>query len=188
MIFASQGLDQLRFRRIVLSMSSTTHFSRFTSGPSRCPGAEFATEPIDVPTMVGVPATTLIIRCGRDCAVMDDAMTAVQWMFPGVTTRADFAARTAEAAQAAERAHYEQVRRCVAAHRMSADQHRLYAAPKDASFDGPLPAQWLGAPPLYLTDTQLGDRRLPIGVTERVSGAPDECLRLLADAGVIELW
>ena len=35
---------------------------------------------------------------------------------------------------------------------------------------------------------ELGDRPLPIGVTERVSGAPVECLRLLADAGVIELW
>lgn len=169
-------------------MASTTRSSRFTAGLSRCPGAELGTEPIDLTTVVGVPVTTIIISCGRDCAVVDDATTAVQWIFPGATTRADFAARTAEAAQAAERAHYEQVRRCFAAHRMSADQHRLYAAPKDASFDGPPPPRWLKAPPLYLTDTQLGDRPLPIGVTERVSGAPVECLRLLADAGVIELW
>ncbi len=139
-------------------------------------------------TAVEVPVTTIIISCGRDCAVVDDATTAVQWMFPGATTRADFAARTAEAAQAAERAHYEQIRRCVAAHRMSASQHRLYAAPKDTHFDGSLPSRWLGAPPLYLTEIQLGNRPLPSGLTERVCGAPDACLRLLADAGVIELW
>lgn len=188
MIFASQGLDQLGFRRIVLSMASTTHFSRFTSGLSRCPGAELETEPMDLTTAVGVAVTTMIISCGRDCAVVDDATTALQWMFPGATTRADFASRTAEAAQAAERAHYEQVRWCVAAHRMSASQHRLYAAPKDTHFDGPLPLRWLGVPPLYLTGTQLGERPLPSGLTERVCGAPDACLRLLADAGVIELW
>lgn len=188
MIFASQGLDRHGFRRIVLGMSSTTRFSRFTSGPPRCPGAELATEPIDLTTAVGVPVTTLIISCGRDCAVVDDATTAVKWLFPGATTRADFAARTAEAAQAAERAHYEQIRRCVAAHRMSASQHRLYAAPKDTHFDGSLPSRWLGVPPLYLTDTQFGDRPLPRGLAERVCGAPDACLRLLADAGVIEFW
>lgn len=173
---------------MVLSMDSTTHFPRFTAGLSCCPAAELETEPIDLTAAVGVPVTTILISYGRDCAVVDDATTAVQWMFPGATTRADFAARTAEAAQAAERGHYEQVRRCVAAHRMSASQYRLYAAPKDTHFDGSLPSRWLGVPALYLTETQLGDRPLPSGLTERVSGAPDACLQLLADAGVIELW
>lgn len=186
-IFASQPLDQHGFRRIVLSMASTTRSSRFTAGFSRCPRTELATVLINLTTALGVPVTMLIIRCGRDWVAVHDATTAAQWMFPGAETRTDFAARTADAAQAAERTHHEQIRQCVAVHRMSADQHRLYAAPKDASFDGPLPPRWLGVPPLYLTDTQLGGRPLPIGVTERVSGAPAECLRLLADAGVIEL-
>lgn len=127
-------------------------------------------------------------RCGDDWTFAADADAALDWLFPGTTSALDLAARTAEAAQTAERFEYERIRRCNTAHRMSAAQHELYVAEKRSDFGGALPARWLGLPTLYLTAAQLDGRALPLGAVELVPPFPGRCLSLLESAGVIERW
>jgi len=130
----------------------------------------------------------LIVRCGRDWTLASGAEGVLRWVFPGTIRPDEWTARTAEAAQAAERFEYERIRSCISAHRMTGEQHRLYAASKGEYFTDALPDRWVGLPALFLTDTQLGDRPVPRGLVERVRASPSEALLHLIDSGVIELW
>ncbi len=86
--------------------------------------------------------TTNLITAAEIAGWWTMRTTAVQWMIPGREPLEQTSPPgLLRPLRPTERAHYEQVQRCVAAHKMSASQYRLYAAPKDTHFDGSLPSR-----------------------------------------------